>query len=1011
MCGVVGLYAYHTAALPVDREELRTIRDAMTARGPDGHGEWYADDERVGLGHRRLSIIDLSERGAQPMQSADRSLVISFNGEIYNYRELRRDLEARGRVFVSDSDTEVLLHLYAEMGEAMLGHLRGMFAFALWDARKQALFLARDPYGIKPLYYADDGWTLRCASQVKALLAGNRVSRAPEPAGQVGFYLFGALPEPYTLYQEIRALPAGHSLWVDRGGPQAPKSYFSIARTWAEADQDRTPHRDDVLPLIRDAVRDSVRHHMIADVPVGTFLSAGIDSGALLGLMADDASARAPHAITLAFEEFRGTPADEAPLAAQVATHYGARHTVRVVGEREFHVDLPRILQAMDQPTIDGINTWFVSKAAHEAGLKVAISGLGGDELFGGYPSFRDVPRWVRAMWLPTRLPGFGALMEQVQGAFAPLFPRLSPKTAGMLRYGGRYPGSYLLRRGMFLPRELPAILGADLAHEGLRRLDPIRHIAEQLGEQPPRRSFAIVAALEASLYMRNQLLRDTDWASMAHSLEVRTPLVDTTLLRALVAPLSAAKDNTRHKRALALSPARPLPEHVVSRGKTGFTTPIATWQQHEEVMRGWVRRAATPSKHYPWARRWGQHVLANALRPAPLALDSRALRAVPATEVARGTHADIGAASAPLRLALLAPEMASWGGAQAYMWRLWELILALSQRDGNIAHGWTLNDPREVLTLWPHASSSRPRGHAGHHIALVRHLLLDRTRGETMVVGHVNLAPLAWLRRLLGRDLRYIVVLHGIEAWAKLGSVRRFALARADAVVTTTAYSRDTCVAVNHLSLDHFHVIPLCLPESWPPTRDSAALVGDWPILYVGRLARTERRKGLESVIAAVKLLREREVAVTLNIVGDGDDRARLQGLATSAGLGDESARFLGTLDPVALETCYRSARLFVMPSAKEGFGLVFLEAMKYGVPCIGGRHGGTPEVFRDGEEGLLVDYGDVEQLAAAIAVLHGDPERLAEMGKKAKDRFYSEYRFPVFVSRWRDLLLKVAS
>ena len=240
MCGIAGIYAYHYAANAVDRAELRRIRDHMAARGPDALGEWYSQDERVGLGHRRLTIIDLSERGTQPMTSADGKLVVTFNGEIYNYRQLRASLEARGRIFRSQTDTEVLLHLYAEKGEAMVDDLRGMFAFGLWDADKKALLLARDPYGIKPLYYADDGWTLRFASQVKALLAGGKVSRDPEPAGWVGFCLFGSVPEPFTTYQEIRALPAGSTLWVDRVGTHETKQYCSIAATYCHAEAPTT---------------------------------------------------------------------------------------------------------------------------------------------------------------------------------------------------------------------------------------------------------------------------------------------------------------------------------------------------------------------------------------------------------------------------------------------------------------------------------------------------------------------------------------------------------------------------------------------------------------------------------------------------------------------------------------------------------------------------------------------------------------------------------------------------
>src|SRR6476660_7666483 len=212
MCGIAGIYAYHYAANSVERAELCKIRDHMAARGPDGVGEWFSVDGRVGFGHRRLSIIDLSSAAAQPMASADGKLVVTYNGETFNHRELRAQLEARGRTFRSQSDTEVLLHLYAEKGADMVHDLRGMFAFAIWDAERRSLFLARDPYGIKPLYYADDGWTFRFASQVKALLTGGGVGLDPEPAGQVGFYLFGSVPEPFTTYRAIRALPAGATL-------------------------------------------------------------------------------------------------------------------------------------------------------------------------------------------------------------------------------------------------------------------------------------------------------------------------------------------------------------------------------------------------------------------------------------------------------------------------------------------------------------------------------------------------------------------------------------------------------------------------------------------------------------------------------------------------------------------------------------------------------------------------------------------------------------------------------
>jgi asparagine synthase (glutamine-hydrolysing) len=606
MCGIAGIYAYHYAANPVDRAELRRVRDHMAARGPDSVGEWCSQDERIGLGHRRLTIIDLSERGAQPMTSADGRLVVTFNGEIYNYRKLRATLEAKGRLFRTQTDTEVLLHLYAEKGEAMVDDLRGMFAFGLWDAEKNGLLLARDPYGIKPLYYADDGWTLRFASQVKALLAGGKVSRDQEPAGWAGFCLFGSVPEPFTTYQAIRALPAGSTLWVDRVGPHQTKQYFSIADAYCRAEAARSSVNDQDEQLgVREALLDSVRHHLVSDVPIGAFLSSGIDSGALVGLMRD-VGQRDIQTVTVAFEEFRGRSEDEAPIAREIASRYGTQHTTRIVTEQEFRNDLPKILEAMDQPTIDGLNTWFVSKAARELGLKVVISGLGGDELFGGYPSFRDVPMWVRTLAIPAQIPALGDLARWL---LTTAFPQsLSPKAAGLLKYGGSYAGAYFLRRGLFMPWELQAVVGADTARLGLHRLNPIQHIEALLKPQPSR-SFSRISVLESSLYMRNQLLRDTDWASMAHSLEVRVPLVDSKLLSQFAS--ITARNGPQSKHLLAGIPRVPLPPKVVERPKTGFTTPIQSWLQRDHRVQEWRRVPSLAANKCAWARRWAFQVSA----------------------------------------------------------------------------------------------------------------------------------------------------------------------------------------------------------------------------------------------------------------------------------------------------------------------------------------------------------------------------------------------------------------
>lgn len=569
MCGLAGIFAFADAAAPVDRQALLTMRDHMSARGPDAAGDWIDEAGRIGLAHRRLSIIDLSERAHQPMLSPDGQTVISYNGEIYNFRELAETLIATGHVFRTRSDTEVLLAAYAEYGPDMVHHLRGMFAFAIWDSAQQRLFLARDPYGIKPLYYATDGRTIAFASQAKALIAAGLAPRDEDPAGWVGFYLFGAVPEPFTTWRGITVLEAGSTLIVERRGKTKTQKYFRVGDIYT-THAAPPPVEADADALYRAALLDTVRKHMVADVPVGCFLSAGVDSCSLLALMAEVSDTRL-QAVTLGFEEFAGTQNDETVLAGIVARKYGADHHIEYVRRQDFEAELDHILAAMDQPTLDGINSWFVSKAARNCDLKVVVSGLGGDELFGGYPIFQTLPKWSPWITALARIPGLGLASRVAITQAQRLKPFGNPKLGGVLEYGKDLAAQYLVHRGLFMPWELPDMLDGSYVREGLERLNVLERIAEQAPDGAA--TSAGLSALEAAFYMRHTLLRDSDWASMAHSLELRTPLVDTELLRSV----ATIKDRPG-KQFLSRAVRPALPEEVFNRPKTGFATPTNTW-------------------------------------------------------------------------------------------------------------------------------------------------------------------------------------------------------------------------------------------------------------------------------------------------------------------------------------------------------------------------------------------------------------------------------------------------
>lgn len=592
MCGIAGIVGYSNIDFQVDRDELLRIRDQMKVRGPDGAGIWISSDQRVGFAHRRLSIIDLSNAGAQPMLDRATGNRIVFNGEIYNFQELRAELNAAGYVFCTSSDTEVLLKLYAEYGVEMLRRLRGMYAFAIWDAKGQSAFLARDPIGIKPLYYSNDGAVFRFASQVKALLAGGAIDTSPEPAGHVGFYTWGAVPEPYTLYKDICALPPGKWLRIERGRGVSSGVFDGVSpRLIAACEHPKVMPSGEALELLGNAVRESVREHLQSDVPVGVFLSSGLDSAMIAASAANISELRT---ITLGFDEFVGTDKDEAVLAQNLALQLGAHHRTVRIGLEDFRSDRGRIVEAMDQPSIDGVNTWFVAKAAASCGLKVALSGIGGDELFASYPSFSQLPRISR---LVNSFAGLAGAGKAFRLAIAPLLGRaISPKYAGIFEYGTSLSGLYLLRRGLYMPWELPEVMDREMAREGWRKLNAIHSLDGVIDKIDSSR--LAISALEMSLYMKNQLLRDSDWAGMAHSLEIRVPLADIELLS--VAATIFAASPKMSKPSVAKVVAKQLSPDFIKLPKKGFSVPVRIWQERDA---GTAVSVLNERGLRPWAR------------------------------------------------------------------------------------------------------------------------------------------------------------------------------------------------------------------------------------------------------------------------------------------------------------------------------------------------------------------------------------------------------------------------
>jgi asparagine synthase (glutamine-hydrolysing) len=539
---------------------------ALAHRGPDGHGVWRSPGGDVVLVHTRLAIIDPGPSGAQPMATPDHCHHIVFNGEIYNYRELRRSLEARGERFTTGSDTEVLLRLLACDGPAALAQVRGMFALAWWDVGARSLVLARDRFGIKPLYVASGGGALAFASESQALVASGLVERRIDPAGVLGYLAWGTVPPTLTCVAGVESLLPGAWLQYGPGGRRVQRTFADVAAAHARSLSGAT--ESDLRARAGAAVQDSVAAHLVADVPVGIFLSGGIDSSAILSA-AVSAGASGLNTYTVRFDD----RSSEHHYARLVADTFGATHHELVLDSSRIAADLPRILRHLDQPTLDAVNGYYVSAAVAETGIKAVLSGTGGDEMFGGYPSFRRLPAAFR---LKRRLGRMAPAMGPAVSAVLPA--RLSERWQHFMSSHGRIDAAYRTQRGLFMPAELERIAGPAL-RDGWPQTAARVAAAESVlfgGVAPTLEGD--VSRLETRVYLGSQLLRDLDVMSMAHGLEVRVPFVDHVLLDAVWPDLGAHPALMRNKRLLHETLRRRLPSEAVERPKQGFTLPFRQW-------------------------------------------------------------------------------------------------------------------------------------------------------------------------------------------------------------------------------------------------------------------------------------------------------------------------------------------------------------------------------------------------------------------------------------------------
>ncbi len=612
MCGIVG---YCGPAKRFSRDKLGVMLRAIEHRGPDDWGEFCGNmvanpGHSVWLGSRRLAILDLSPAGHQPMVDPATGKVIAFNGEIYNFLDIREELEREGHTFRSRCDTEVALRSWAVLGNQAIKQWRGMFAAALWDPQKEELWLVRDHWGIKPLYYYVDGSGLAFASELRALLAAGVAAPRLSRRGLEDYLQFGAAQDPVTMIDGVYALLPGHTLRWSRGSVET----FSFLEKPAPV--------EDGGERVEPMLREIVRQQLVSDVPVVVFLSGGVDSS-VVSLLARQEAGSGVNTMSVVFEEDEFSERD---FARRLARHIGTQHhEVMLKGKDALEKTLAAVAR-MDQPTVDGINVYAVSEAARKTNFTVALSGTGGDEFFGGYPTFHRTAQTARVLRVARRTPKLARLGASVLGpAFA--WSKSARKLGQYLRDGNLSEHPYFLQRTLFLPSQVAALCRAGNSLPGAVAMAEARR--RSLEEEAAGLDLLNqVSLFEARCYMGNTLLRDSDQMSMAHSLELRVPLVDQRLADYLLAVPSEQKGLGRTSKLwLRRAFSKNLPAEVFTRKKMGFTLPFEVWlrgplaSEVESTLKADAGRLWEPSAalsvwrdfergRLNWSRPWALYVM-----------------------------------------------------------------------------------------------------------------------------------------------------------------------------------------------------------------------------------------------------------------------------------------------------------------------------------------------------------------------------------------------------------------
>ncbi|HAN39767.1 MAG TPA: asparagine synthase (glutamine-hydrolyzing) [Chitinophagaceae bacterium] len=937
MCRLAAIISSENVLL---EQKIKRMTDAMHRGGPDDEGHFIDATGTVALGHRRLSILDTSSAGHQPMFSDNGNLAVVFNGEIYNYPALKEALQNIGYQFKSGSDTEVLLHGYKAWGVNLVEKLEGMFAFVLYDIEQQQVFAARDHAGIKPLYFGKYGGDFYFSSEVKGFTAV-QPDWPPNLHWRVYFLAYGFLPEPITTLQNVQNLPKGNYMLYDVATHSYHVTpYFKTDLTVNE--QYKKITYNEAVTITKAKVEAAVKSHLLSDVPVGVFLSGGVDSS-IIATLAQRFSDTTITTLSIYFDDEKYS---EHAYQNAVAEATGVQHHTFLVSEAEFMQQWPEIAASMDQPSTDAINTHFICKYAKQLGLKVVLSGLGGDELFGGYPSFQR-----------SRKFNLVKKIVQLSGTLPALALDYPYKKIGFLHQKLNN-AEYLYYRGLFTPTDIAKILHAK-ENDVVTVLNQIPAI-NVVNTAPANRAFLY----ETGIYMQSQLLKDSDVQSMWHSLELRVPLLDKSLLEWVMGlPLRVKYPINRHKPLLIDAFKSELPEIVWNRKKQGFTFPFERWFSKIEVFK---------NNHYvpkffhqkfekgrlAYARLWGAYLARTYGAFADQALNQSAY------------YQPNG------NLFLYLAGFSKMGGIE----KVNKAILkSLYPASGSGWEAWSVYDSFIDARYFPRYAI---RGFSASRVKFLWHFV-QANHWKHILVGHINLAAAIWLINLRKSDTRITLMAHGIEVWSKQKGFKKWLLQRADKIIAVSNYTKSQLVTVNGVAPEKIEVLHNCLDPFFHTYYSSTSTKPKYLlkryhiqpnekiILTLARLSYGEKYKGYDQVVRALALLKAEQPALKFKylLCGKYDEKEYARIFALAASLKVEAYIDIpGFIADDEVQDHYRMADVFIMPSQKEGFGIVFIEAAALGTPVIAGNSDGSVEALRGGELGQLVDTQSIEAIKEAI-------------------------------------------